>query len=298
MKRTLAQSLTFYSKISPESKAGESRNILEKVERKPERQHERGQHNHACNYPVDFSDRHWNQDLKRKKERDGDRKRHYCTVLCSATIIASTGSSMLWLVLHILAQKGAQTHTHAHAPGTHNPYSIIHVPLQGHFHPHLNGCTQTLPHTLILWFVIALLSSIIYSREKAIRVEDSQNEGKLNTKERNANLLSKTDGWREIGEKQNPKRIYFNQIEIVFSHVQKEHSLSWMWYSLRFLLNSGALSHFAPCVIKGNGFQSCLTASPDCGRTISHNLNSIFWVACLPQWFRSLCNLFPDLSLM
>lgn len=121
MKRTLAQSLTFYSKVSPESKAGESRNILEKVERKPERQHERGQHNHACNYPVDFSDRHWNQDLKRKKERDGDRKRHYCTVLCSATIIATTGSSMLWLVLHILAQKGAQTHTHAHAPGNTQP---------------------------------------------------------------------------------------------------------------------------------------------------------------------------------
>lgn len=75
-------------------------------------------------------------------------------------------------------------------------------------------------HTLILCFVIALLSSIIYReniyREKAIRVEDSQNERKLNTKERNANLLSKTDGWREIGEKQNPKRIYFNQIEIVF----------------------------------------------------------------------------------
>lgn len=71
-------------------------------------------------------------------------------------------------------------------------------------------------HTLILCFVIALLSSIIYSREKAIRVEDSQNERKLNTKERNANLLSKTDGWREIGEKQNPKRIYFNQIKKIF----------------------------------------------------------------------------------
>lgn len=93
------------------------------------------QQNHACHYPVDFSDRHWNQDW--------DRKSHYCTPmsLLSAAIIATTGSSELWLVPHILAQKVhrySHRQSHTRKPATHT---------RSYTHPFTAICTHTCMHT-------------------------------------------------------------------------------------------------------------------------------------------------------
>lgn len=124
--------------------AGRGEKNSEKGERKvnqPGRQNEWEQQSHACNFPVDFTDRHWNQDWKRKKERFRRKESLlYFNVLCSATIIATTGSSDLWLVLHIPTQKAHRQPTLTRSL----------------FHPHLRALTHSQSNFLFCHSTIQL----------------------------------------------------------------------------------------------------------------------------------------------
>lgn len=90
-----------------------------------------------------------------------------------------------------------------------DPRSVVHTPFfYGRLHPHLHTYTRTLPRTVVLVFVTA---QVLQGKKKG-------EKGELNKEQwRNANLQTTTDRWRsEIGEEEILKRMYFNEIEIVF----------------------------------------------------------------------------------
>lgn len=77
--------------------------------------------------------------------------------------------------------KGTQILSCTHAPGNTQACNP-HTPLHGHLHPHLHAYTQTLPHTVILWFVTALLGSDVWNRKKKQLRRTKRRKGKWNQK--------------------------------------------------------------------------------------------------------------------
>lgn len=235
MKGTSAQSLTQkYPERGMEGKKKQLERLKKK--RKEARKKHPGRQNESnritSHYAVDFSDRHWNQDWERKSGRLRWKESHYCT-LCSATVIATTGYSALWLVLHNLAQKGTEilTLSCTHAPGNTeacNPHSIVHTLLHGHLLPHLHAYihanTPTQSNSLVCHSTSQL--SHMKQRKRQLGWTKRKEWGKTE-KCKFANKYRQMEEW-DWGErkKENPERIYFNETEIVFLVLEEGGFLS------------------------------------------------------------------------
>lgn len=221
-KGTSTQSLTLRSKKSPERGAEETVGTFKK-KRKEKNRTERNnqgdgeQRNHVCNYPVVFSDRHSNQDWERKREGLSRRERATAVLEPRTSCVQQLLTSLWGLPCRLVPRNLARevyADTPTQAPGKASkqacdPRSVVHTPFfYGRLHPHLHTYTRTLPRTVVLVFVTA---QVLQGKKKG-------EKGELNKEQwRNANLQTTTDRWRsEIGEEEILKRMYFNEIEIVF----------------------------------------------------------------------------------